>query len=82
MSTKPANDNDPEVAERLTNIEGLLVQLLREVRTKRRAGQKRAKTCHDRAWLEALAEKEYVPTELQRMAARRALQRARQKQQR
>ena len=64
-----------DTAERLTNIECLLEQVLRELRGRRRAGVKRTRTVAERALLAVQSNPEYQPTELQIAAARRALRR-------
>ena len=60
---------DPDTNARLARIEGLMEQVLRELRERRRRGAKRARSIADRI----ASEVRYQPTELQIAAARRAL---------
>jgi hypothetical protein len=67
------NPAETEASRRLAHIEGLLEQVLRELRGKRRRGTKRGRTVAQRQ----AAAVTYTPTELQMAAARRALRRHR-----
>ena len=60
---------DPDTNARLARIEGLMEQVLRELRERRRRGAKRARSIAD----QIASEVRYQPTELQIAAARRAL---------
>jgi hypothetical protein len=60
---------DPDTNTRLARIEGLMEQVLRELRERRRRGAKRARSIAD----QIASEVRYQPTELQIAAARRAL---------
>jgi hypothetical protein len=77
MGAPPANDNSGETALRLAAIEGLLNQVLQELRRRRRSGAKRVRSVQERCLLAAMEETVYKPTELQIAAARRALGRKR-----
>lgn len=64
--------------DRLARIEGLLIQVLGEVRGKKRKSRKRQKTVADRAAARVESEPEkYQPNDLQKARARRALLRYR-----
>jgi hypothetical protein len=65
---------DPELNERLVRIEGLLSQLIKDVRASKVRGIKRSRAVGERAVEHAQkADPRYRPTDLQRAAARRIL---------
>jgi hypothetical protein len=66
-----------DTAERLARIEGALVQVLRELRGRRRRAGKRTRTVIERASQAAANDTEYAPTDLDIAAAKRALRRHR-----
>lgn len=66
---------DGETAERFARIEGLLAQVLRELRNRKRTAAKRTRTASERAATAAANDTQYAPTELDMAAAKRALRR-------
>jgi len=67
---------DPELSARLATLEGLMAQMLKELRGRKLKGMKRARSVAARAVEHAESDElRYKPTELQRAAARRALRR-------
>ena len=66
-----------ETAPRLARIEGLLAEVLRELRGRRRRAGKRTRSVAERSAIAAANDTKYVPTELDKAAARKALRRYR-----
>jgi len=64
---------DSELSARLTDLESLLTQVLKELRGRKTRGAKRSRSVAERAT--ERAELRYKPTELQIAAAKRALAR-------
>jgi hypothetical protein len=74
---KLASPGPLDTADRLTRIEGVLTEVLRELRARKRRAGKRTKSVAERAAMAAASDTKYAPTELDKAAARRALRRYR-----